>query len=457
MSDATQLSRFSGDVQAHGVYMSLTNIDKDVRNKISNGAWLLVALIPKSTWDKTLSGVEPKDKRTTLKHLYDRRLFHRCMEVLTRPFRRTVPHDVLDPEGNTRRMLYEMAIYGADLEEQCHIAGTGRNTCPQCKSKGMALGDPECQCARSSESIMHEIKTVLRTWNAAYRHNPDAWNFLQEGKRYDLNGVHKPWWRRLPNFDICKVLSPDMLHGVHKMFFDHIQRWNINGLGDKEFDTRLKAQIPTPGERMFPNGVSKLQQLSGKDHRALERVHLPIVAHAPTVAEGGAGSKKLTKATRAIMDCVFLAQYPIQTDRTLAAFDEAYQEFHSYKDIWIENKTKRSKKSKKSKAKKGSTVREDNVIEGWAIQKIHILRHIPEHVKLKGSMDNFNTETMEHLHRPMIKDMYNATNRRQWKTQILEHLRRLESIRNYGEFLAWNHEETKRESECWLTKYDDQG
>lgn len=116
------------------------------------------------------------------------------------------------------------------------------------------------------------------------------------------------------------------------------------------------------------------------------------------------------------MDCVFLAQYPTQTDRTLAAFEEAYTQFHANKDVWIENKSKRNKKSKKSK-KKGT-----------------------EHVKLKGSMDNFNTETMEHLHRPMVKDMYNSTNRREWIKQILEHLQRLETVRNHGSTETFDNE-----------------
>ncbi|KAG9079471.1 hypothetical protein FRC06_007708 [Ceratobasidium sp. 370] len=57
MSDATQLSMFTGDVSVHGVYMSLGNIDKDIRADISKGAWLLVAIIPKSKWSKTLAAL----------------------------------------------------------------------------------------------------------------------------------------------------------------------------------------------------------------------------------------------------------------------------------------------------------------------------------------------------------------------------------------------------------------
>ncbi|KAF8593504.1 hypothetical protein BDV93DRAFT_397329, partial [Ceratobasidium sp. AG-I] len=132
MSDATVLTQFSGDVQAHGVYMSLGNIDKEVRADISKGAWLLVAIIPKSKWDKSLAKTMPESQRKTLMHLLNCRLFHRCMEKLTEPFQCTEPHKALDPEGNTRLVQYELSIYGADLEEQCHIVGSSRNTCPHC-------------------------------------------------------------------------------------------------------------------------------------------------------------------------------------------------------------------------------------------------------------------------------------------------------------------------------------
>jgi hypothetical protein len=271
MSDATQLSMFSGDVSAHGLYMSLGNIDKAVREDISQGAWALAACIPKSNWEKTLATMGPMSdhRRATLIHLLNRRLFHRCMDVITRPFRRKDPHKALDPNGNTRLVQYELCIYRADLEEQCHIAAIANNACPHCEAKGNTLGDPQCQHPCSSKAIMACINQVLEDFHRAYNRYPDPSEFLHEGKKYNLNGVQKPFWRRL-DIDICTVLSPDVLHGVHKLFFDHIHKWNLNGLGDEEYDTRLKAQIPTAGEKMFPHGVSKIKQLSGKDYRALE-------------------------------------------------------------------------------------------------------------------------------------------------------------------------------------------
>ncbi|KAF8597135.1 hypothetical protein BDV93DRAFT_453645, partial [Ceratobasidium sp. AG-I] len=132
MSNATQLSQFTGDVSAHGVYMSLGNIDKSVREDISQGAWLLVAIIRKSNWSKTLAkmGKMTDDRCSTLINLLNRQLFHCCMEVVTRPFCRQDPHEALDPEGITRLVQYDLSIYGVDLEEQDNIAGLTRNLCP---------------------------------------------------------------------------------------------------------------------------------------------------------------------------------------------------------------------------------------------------------------------------------------------------------------------------------------
>ncbi|KAG8760646.1 hypothetical protein FRC11_000087 [Ceratobasidium sp. 423] len=440
MSDATILSKYTGGVQVHALYMSLGNIDKEVREDISKGAWMLVGYIPKSGFEKTMArmGHLPKSQKTTLVNLLNRRLFHRCLDIITRPFRRTEPHEVMDPEGNVRSVLYDLAVYGADLEEQCMIATTERNSCPHCISKGEALGSVECQCPRSSEQIMGNIKKVLTNFHRAHHRHPEPLEFLKRAKDFGLNGVHKPFWRNLRNFDICKVLSPDLLHGYHKCFYDHIHKWNLTGLGADEYDVRLMAQIPTPGERMFPTGVSKLSQLSGKDYRALERVHVPLVAHSPGDDEGGVGSGRLTRATRAFLDYLFLAQYPLHTEKTLADYKAAYEEFHRHKQVWVKNKSKRM-------IGKGKKIR---VNESWAIPKPHIARHAPEHIQAKGTLDNYNTETMEHLHPSHCKDPYGFTNHHKgWQKQVLQRLRRQEKIRDYGEWLIWHQEETRWEQE----------
>lgn len=89
----------SGDVAAHGVYMSLANLDKSTRASIRENAWILIGYIPKSKFHFTMAKYadRPKAVRTKLLGVLNRRLFHRCMEVITRSLRRKEPHDVIDP------------------------------------------------------------------------------------------------------------------------------------------------------------------------------------------------------------------------------------------------------------------------------------------------------------------------------------------------------------------------
>jgi hypothetical protein len=425
MSDGTHLSEHSGGVTTHPIYMSLGNIDKDVRSSTSNGAWMLVALIPKSSFELTLAKMEhlSKGDRRELANLLNRRLFHRCMEVITLSFRRTKPHLVMDPEGNLRSVLYDMSLYGADLEEQCDISVLAHNSCPQCDSHGESLGDTGPRVPRSSSSILRAIKQVkCELKEKLAGRTPTPLEYLKVAKTHGLSGVDKPFWRKLRSTDICRILSPDLLHGYHKMFFDHIHQWNMNSLGTDEYDARLRSQIPIAGERLFPRGVSKRKQLTGKDHRALERVHVGLVAHAPNK-----GCSRLTKATHAILDCIGIAQYPQQSDKSLASFEKSYALFNEERSVWIENGSKCGKKNK--------------VIKSWKIPKIHILCHFTEHVRLKGSADNYNTETMEHLHVSLVKDAYRASNRRQWKMQVVAWLNRREKIRDFEEWRLWNLEQ----------------
>jgi hypothetical protein len=288
-----------------------------------------------------------------------------------------------------------------------------RNSCPHCATKGEDLGSlPGCQCARSSSQIKADIKRTLSAFHRTHRRQPNLLEFLKGSKQFGLNGVHKPFWRNLPDFDIAKVLSPDLLHGYHKFFCNHIHKWNLTGLGADEYDTRLKAQIPALGEKMFLKGVSKLKQLAGRDHHALERVHVAIVVHAPTADEGGAGSRQLTKVTWAYLDCIFLAQYPVHTENTLTDYESSYWEYHENKAIWVKNKSKRGKSSNTEKIQ---------VNKSWSIPKQHISGHTPEHIHLKGMLDNYNTETMEHLHWSHCKDPYELTNHQEsWQNQVLQ-------------------------------------
>jgi hypothetical protein len=417
-SDSMQLSTHSGDVAAHAVYMTLANLDKSIRASTSKNAWVLVAYIPKSKFQHTMAALEhrPKAVRTKLLGVLNRRLFHRCMAVITRTLRRTQPHDVIDPEGNIRSVLYELAAYIADLEEQWMIAGLGGSTCPHCECDPSHLGDVECRPMRTPGDILRQIKRIKQTYKAAHGRSPSLEKFVDLASEYHLNGVDKPFWKTLPQLNIFEALSPDLLHGFHKFFHDHIYKFNLTGMTREEYDARVHSQLRFSGDRTFLHGVSHISQMTGVEHRMLERTHLPIVANAP-----GDINRRVTQATRGAIECIYLAQLPTQSDRSLQAYEAAYEAFMTNRQAWIDNGTRRGKRG---------------VIPHFHIPKMHVTRHFTEHVRRKGSADNFTTETMEHLHIG-VKEAYRASNRREWKQQTVRWLTQRERIRDFEAWMLW--------------------
>ncbi|EUC54474.1 hypothetical protein RSOL_050890, partial [Rhizoctonia solani AG-3 Rhs1AP] len=283
-----------------------------------------------------------------------------------------------------------------------------------CTATTCDFGSPDEQPVRTSESIIEAIEKVQE----ARQVNADPYQFSLGAGKLHLGDVEFPFWRDLPFVDICQVLSVDLLHGFHKFFYDHPFKWNSNSLGDEEIDARMKAQVPYSGSRLFPKGVSHISQMSGKEHRALQTVHLSVVANSPIKY-----SRELTLATRALLDTLYWAQLPSHTTRTLEAFKAAYNELHKYKDVWIKNETRVGEKG--------------NVIPHFNIPKFHTIRHILEQILAKGTADNFSTEVIEHMHMDTLKDAFPATNKKDWERQTIRWLVRREKILDFLLFQTW--------------------
>lgn len=416
-SDVTHLTHYSGDVKVHGVYVSLGNIHKDVRNHTSRRAWMLVAYIPICKWETTMAKTTFRSKQheNLLPGILNRRLFHYCMEILCEPLRELEVHEIIDSEGNVRLIFYVLIAYLADLEEQYKIAALDKSNCIHCKATTVKFGSPDPCETRVSDSILEDIEKVQ---NARGGECADAYEFALGCDKHRLGDVEYPFWKSLPLVDICKALSVDLLHGFHKFFYDHPFQWNLNSLGKDELDARMKSQVALVGGRVFPRGVSHISQMSGKEHRALQTVHLGVVANAPIQY-----SREITLATRALLDFIYLAQLPSHTDDTLSMFEAAYDKFHKYKNVWIKNGGRQGEKG--------------NVIEHFNIPKLHTARHLAEQVRDKGTADNYSTEVVEHLHIDTLKEPYKATNRKEWKRQTVRYLVRRDKLLDFSLWLGW--------------------
>ena len=92
---------------------------------------------------------------------------------------------------------------------------------------------------------------------------------------YRLNGVNLPFWCdwMLPNGTLpnpSQVFPVEILHHLHKSFWDHNVKWILQAIGDAELDLRFSLLQPQSGYRHFPSGISSLKQVTGHEHRDIQ-------------------------------------------------------------------------------------------------------------------------------------------------------------------------------------------
>ena len=102
----------------------------------------------------------------------------------------------------------------------------------------------------------------------------------------------------------------------------HMVRWALNIMKDDKFDQRLKVLQPCIGIWHWTHGVSKLKQVTGREHRELEKIFTAVIV-------GGVSNDTL-QAMHALLKFIFHAQDLFLFDETIHALCKSLQEFHHY-------------------------------------------------------------------------------------------------------------------------------
>ena len=388
----------TGDRTAHPLLISLANIKADYRAKSSHRAFLLLALLPVPNFvsvDKKLRGV------------LENRLLHACLDFVLDPLKKAATWGKLmsDPYGSLRFCYTPIAAYIVDTPEAAMLAGVGGKTSPITMASQKQFGDPFRHEPRTSSATLSQLQAIRTRVDP----NNDIQAYLTEAKKFRLNGVDKPFWRDWPLSEPSLFLTPEPLHHWNKQFYDHDLRWCIRMLGEPEIDFRFSVLQPHVGFRHFKGGVSKLKQVTGREHRNIQRYIVAVIA--------GSAPRDFTIAIRALMDFRYLAQAPTLDDAMCAKIDAALLEFHDHKFAIM-----------------GAGVRVgkgNRPILNWYIPKLELMQSVVSNIKANGAPINWTADHTEHAHIDVVKEPADSGNNQKYEEQICRHLDRSDKCRRF--------------------------
>ena len=267
-SHKTNISVMSGNHVAHSLLISLANIDTNVYSKGSLHSHLLLALLPVPSFIS---------KNSRVRGLLSNHLFHQCLDIVLHPLKAAAAIGVMMsyPIDNLWYCYMPLAVYITDTPKQSLVS------CMSTRASPISTAF-HGQC---DDNLLHPRHTVDQTRHKIHaiclKCNPDDFiKFLKFAKEYGLNDVDIPFWIDWPLSNRAYFLKPEVLHHFHRFFFDHDLEWCIAVMGGAEIDYRFILIRTLVGYHGFKEGVSKLKQVTGYDHRVMQRYIIAIIAGA---------------------------------------------------------------------------------------------------------------------------------------------------------------------------------
>lgn len=314
-SDKTQLSQFSGDKAAWPVYLTIGNIKKAIRQKINQHAFYLLGYIPIS---------KMKHFSNTKRKVAGQRLFHYCMQKITQKLHQAGAEGInmICADEYIRKIYPLLAAYIVDYPEQCLVACCKEFNCPIClcgrQNLGFPLGD-----------IFPNTDPNVDLWDQ--KKHTEILKSASSTKDLDEHGIRlltNPFWISLPHTNIFQCIMPDILHQLHKgVFKDHLTTWCINIATAAEIDARFMAIPHCANLQIFSKGISAISQWTGTEYKQMGKVFIGLLT--------GTVPPYVVHAARGLMDFIYLAQYPSHSTTTLRQMEEALQQFHHHKEVFI--------------------------------------------------------------------------------------------------------------------------
>ncbi|KAG1756586.1 uncharacterized protein EDB91DRAFT_1233380 [Suillus paluster] len=344
-TDKTQLTQFTGGKTTYPVYLTLGNLPRAIRRKPLQQACILIAYL-------SISKMVGKQLTKKQKSTRIQQLFHDSMCIVLEPLIEAGKKgmEVTGGDGKVRIMYPILACYVADYPEQCLVTCTKYGTCPKCQVNDDEMGGREAAGWRTQCRTSKLIRIA--------REKATSISNFQELCKVDniSGGVRHPFWEDFPHCDIHMGITSDILHQLYQ------------GV----------------------NGWSQLSQVSGKERKDMARILLGCIM--------GKAPFQVIVCYRALLDFIYVAQYPTHDDSTLQYLTNALDEFHANKDILVDL----------------------GIRNHFNIPKFHSMLHYEECICNFGTTDNYNTEMFEHFHIDYAKEAWRASNFRNELPQMTQ-------------------------------------
>jgi hypothetical protein len=114
----------------------------------------------------------------------------------------------------------------------------------------------------------------------------------------------------------------------------HIVAWVKSAFGTAELDAHCQRLPLNHNVQLFLNGISNLSRLTGKEHDEMSHILLGILIDLPL--PDGRNPDRLLRTVRAVLDFLYISQYPVHTTESLIALNDALNAFHASKNIFVE-------------------------------------------------------------------------------------------------------------------------
>ena len=397
-SDRTLVTQF-GNKSVYPIYMTIGNLPKDIRHKPSHGGQILLAYLP-TTKLKLVTNKAARRRMLV-------NLFHSCLHHVLQPLADAGIHGIAmtDGLGITRRVHPLLAVYVGDYPEQVIVTGIKTGECPKCDIPNKELGDERFPSKARDMYSVHDALCKFSTGNHR--------EFINACKAAGIKPIATPFWHQLPFADIFQCITPDVLHQLLQGILKHLIKWLIQAYGSEEIDARFQRLIPNHHIRVFTGGISSLSRVTGKEHGQVARAILGVIADISL--PGGHDAARLIRATRALLDFMYLAKLTLISARHLTLMKEALNRFHQNKRIFID-----------------LGIRKD-----FKIPKLHSCLHYVDSIRRFGTTDNYDMQYTERLHIELAKDAFRASNMRDELPQMTRWLERREQIYDYNRYIAW--------------------